>query len=195
MKSLVIILDPAHGKNVPGKSSPDGMHKEYFWSRYVCSKLQKMLKNNGYDVFITVSDDNEPGLKERVKRANKFPGTKKILISIHNNAAGDGLTWRTASGVEIYTTTGKTKSDIVATEIMDCIQKNFSYLKIRSDFIDGDIDKESNFTVLTGKYYAVLLEWLFMDNREDLKIIQNTSETEKLCLSICQAIDKLNDII
>ena len=28
-----VILDPAHGKNSPGKRSPDQRHKEYFWSR------------------------------------------------------------------------------------------------------------------------------------------------------------------
>ena len=32
-KNITIILDPAHGEDVPGKRSPDGVHREYRWSR------------------------------------------------------------------------------------------------------------------------------------------------------------------
>ena len=30
-KNITIILDPAHGEDVPGKRSPDGVHREYRW--------------------------------------------------------------------------------------------------------------------------------------------------------------------
>lgn len=40
------------------------------------------------------------------------------------------------------------------------------------DLSDGDNDKESKFTVLMGSgYSAVLLEWLFQDNREDVALL------------------------
>ena len=44
-----------------------------------------------------------------------------------------------------------------------------------------EFDKEKNFTVLTGdSYYGLLLECLFQDNREDVKLLQDSSENKKL---------------
>ena len=44
MKKINIILDPAHGKNVAGKRSPDESHFEYIWSRDRCKSLENKLK-------------------------------------------------------------------------------------------------------------------------------------------------------
>ena len=43
---------------------------------------------------------------------------------------------------------------------------------IRSDWSDGDPDKEANYMVLTKtKCPAVLVENLFMDNEDDLRLL------------------------
>jgi N-acetylmuramoyl-L-alanine amidase len=49
-KRLVVILDPAHGIDTPGKRSPDGVHLEYIWSRKVCRMLEQALKQKGFKV-------------------------------------------------------------------------------------------------------------------------------------------------
>ena len=49
MKNINIILDPAHGKNVAGKRSPDESHLEYLWSRERCTSLEKKLEKKGYN--------------------------------------------------------------------------------------------------------------------------------------------------
>ena len=52
----------------------------------------------------------------------------------------------------------------------DEFQKEFPILKARTDYSDGDIDKESNFYVLrTTKMPSILLEILFMDNYSECK--------------------------
>ena len=65
MKKLIIILDPAHGSDVAGKRSPDGLHIEYKWSREICADLKVIFEALGYEVYYTNYLDNEIGLSER----------------------------------------------------------------------------------------------------------------------------------
>ena len=165
MRKLILILDPAHGIDTPGKRSPDGNHREYEWSRKICSDLYKELINYGFQVEITNKEEKEIGLTKRKNIANAIKCSSnqiKFLLSIHNNAAGSDGQWKNARGIEIYTSKGQTRSDIFADIIMDNLMVDFPTIeghKYRVDLTDGDMDKEANFTVLMGNYYAVLLEW------------------------------------
>lgn len=196
MKNLIIIMDAAHGVNVAGKQSPAG-DKEYQWSRKVCGMLTGALLRKGFMVHQTVTTDMEPGLSARVRVANQYPGDKKLLISLHNNAAGMGDKWMNARGPAIYTSPGQTKSDTCATQIWEDLKKNFPELKFnRVDMSDGDADYEEKFTVLMGsKYMAVLLEWLFQDNKEDIELIKNDAMNERLVSSLVESIEKLEVIL
>lgn len=180
---LTIVFDPAHGSEVPGKRSPDGTHREWQWSRDILYKLADQLKKQGFDVYFTNETDKEIGLTKRVEVCNKIPGKNKLLFSLHNNAAGDGSKWRDATGYEIYTSMGQTKSDLMADIIMTHLKSTFKYLtnvKARVDLRDGDMDKEKNFTVLMNKDSAVLLEWLFMDNKRDIQMLKDPVINEQL---------------
>ena len=122
MRKLIIILDPAHGKDVKGKRSPDGTHLEYIWSREICKKLKDRLILNDFRVKYTNETENEIGLSKRKEIANNIkssPGEYKFLVSLHNNAAGDGTQWLNAKGFEIYTSKGQTISDKFATIIFN----------------------------------------------------------------------------
>ena len=198
-KKLVIILDPAHGSDTPGKCSPDGIHREYKWSRKVLKDLEKRLKDNGYRVEYTTISENEPGLNYRKNIASTLKIDKdqtKFLLSLHNNAAGDGSKWMNARGIEIFTTKGQTKSDEYADIIMKQLMKDFSDLTFRTDKSDGDLDKESNFTVLIGSgYYAVLLEWLFQDNEDDVELLDCSICNKNLTYSLYKAIETINNTL
>ena len=186
---LCCILDPAHGRNVIGKMSPDGLHKEYEWSRKRCKELERILKDNGYKVEYTTTSDNEPGLtfRKNIASSLKANGLTKLLISLHNNGAGDGTQWLNATGVEIYTTPGKTKSDDYAKIVYDQLQKDFPNLKFRGL-------KEADFTVLKGSgYYAMLIEWLFQDNKKDIELLEDDKINKKLINSIFIAIETINN--
>jgi len=196
-KKLIIILDAAHGSNVAGKRSPDGKHLEYKWSRMIIGKLRPLLTMHGFSFYETVVDDVEPGLRERVRRANAFPGNSKhkLLISLHNNAAGDGSEWLNARGVEIYTSIGKTNSDVYADIIMNTLHSYFPMLIYRKDMSDGDSDKEANFTVLMGNYSAVLLEWLFMDNKNDVLHLSCDQMNDMLASAITDACLQIDGML
>jgi N-acetylmuramoyl-L-alanine amidase len=187
---IFIILDPAHGVDTPGKRSPDGVHREYLWSRDICNKLAGRLKELSYSVELTNLMSTEIGLSYRVKAANHMDskGRPKLLVSLHNNAMGDGSAWMNARGFEIYTSKGQTQSDVFATVLINQLSEDFPSFKRRVNMEDGDPDKEENFTVLMGNYQAVLVEWLFQDNREDVKLLQDPETNNKFINSIIKAI-------
>lgn len=195
MRKLVIILDPAHGEDVKGKCSPDGTHKEYLWSREICKKLKYRLILEDFRVKYTNTSQKEIGLSKRKEIANNiklYPGEYKFLVSLHNNAAGDGTQWLNAKGFEIYTSKGQTISDKFATIIFNNLKKDFPGISARADYVDNDPDKESNFTVLMGNYYAVLIEWLFQDNKEEVLLLNNNTINSRLVDSLVNSLIEID---
>lgn len=194
---VCVILDPAHGDNVPGKRSPDGVHREYAWSRNRCQEIEKFLAEKGYEVYWTTRSVHEPGLSRRVQAANKIKTDKvKLLISLHNNAAGADNKWHMASGVEIYTSKGKTQSDIFSSIMYAALKRNFPNLKYRYGGTDPlDCDKDSNFTVLMGNYFAMLIEWLFQDGKEDIALLLDDRINLQFSESVVSGIEDIDKYI
>lgn len=192
-KIVTIILDAAHGKDVAGKCSPDGKFREYKWSRFMISKLEPMLRSLGYKVYQTNETDVEIGLTKRKNIANSIKGENKLLLSIHNNAAGGDGKWHTATGIEFYTSRNQTVSDVFA----ECLYKSFSVHlpeeRYRVDNTDGDSDKESNFTVLMGSsYWACLAEIMFQDTKEDVAKLNDEAWCEKCASAFVTGIEHFN---
>lgn len=195
-KNVVIILDPAHGADVKGKCSPDGKHREYRWSRDRVKSLVAVLTNLGYEVYVTTESENEPGLSKRKNFATQIrKGETKLLLSLHNNAAGNGSEWKSARGVEVYTTPGVTKADICADYILSQLKKDFPESKMRyNKDVYLERDKEERFTVLMGAdYMGVLVEWLFQDNKNDVELLMDLETNKKFEGSIVDAIENIND--
>lgn len=195
-KNLIIILDPAHGADVKGKCSPDGKHREYLWSRNRIKNLVPVLINLGYEVYTTTDSENEPGLSKRKNFATQIrKGERKLLLSLHNNAAGNGTDWMSASGVEVYTTPGVTDADVCADFILRQFEEDFPDLKMRfNKDVYLERDKESKFTVLMGNgYMGVLVEWLFQDNRSDVGLLSDSEMNRKFENSLVEAIERIND--
>jgi N-acetylmuramoyl-L-alanine amidase len=171
-KYMKILIDNGHGENTKGKRSPDGILREYAYTREIADAVVKELKELGYDAERIVTETKDISLSERVKRVNKVCnelGTSNVLlVSIHCNAASNGE-WANARGWCAYTSKGKTKSDILAEHIYAEAEKQFVGHKIRIDKQDGDKDWEENFSVIYNtKCIAVLTENFFMDNKEDV---------------------------
>ena len=177
MKPIKILLDPGHGSNTPGKRSPDGLLREYAYTREIANLVYHGLHREGIDAEVIVREELDVPLSERICRVNEacreYGVANVLLVSIHVNAAGDGSEWTKAVGWECYTSPGKTKADKLAT----CIYEEASlYIpevsKMRPDLSDGDPDKEARFYMLTqSKCPAVLTENLFMDNKSECKYL------------------------
>ena len=174
MKNKVVILDNGHGIETPGKRSPDGLFREYQWTRKFVKMLKYELEEWGYIVINIVPEDHDLGLSSRVSRVNKivdqYGVNNCILISIHNNAAGNGDKWYNVTGWEAYTCPGKTKSDRLADLLYEEIK--FLNIPVRKDMSDNDYDKEARFTLLLkSNCPAVLTENMFMDSKEDIEFL------------------------
>ena len=70
---------------------------------------------------ILVPEDKDISLNMRCRRANAEKNC--FLISIHANAGG-------GTGWEVFTSTGKTKSDIIANRMVDIFKKDFPDKKL-----------------------------------------------------------------
>ncbi len=171
---MKILIDNGHGSDTLGKQSPDGLLKEYKWARDIAQRLETALKAKGYNVQRIVPETNDVSITTRCNRVNaicKQVGAKNVvLVSIHNNAAGNG-SWGTAKGFSVF------------------VSKNASSnsKKLASIFTDEAVDRKmtGNRSVPKEKYWtwswtkadigilkgtacpAVLTENGFMDNKEE----------------------------
>lgn len=195
-KNIILVIDPAHGINVAGKCSPDGLHREYLWSRERVKALKATCISLGYEVYVTTDSENEPGLSKRKNFATQIRrGERKLLLSLHNNAAGSDGKWHNARGYSVFTTKGVTKADTCADIIYKQLRKDFPELKGRM-YKDSDLERdfEENFTVLMGSdYMGVLIEWLFQDNLKDVELLKDSEVNKKFEGSLVKAIEKIND--
>jgi len=192
---MIILIDAGHGSdsesrgkysplldetiNVSEKFTNGNRFREWKYNREIAWNVYKNLKALGYDARLLVPEDTDTSLSERIRRVNtlcnKYGAENVLLISVHSNAVGNGTEWMTGKGWEAYTTRGKTKSDKLADCLYAKAKENFGDRKIRTDWSDGDIDKEADFYIIKkSKCPAVLTENFFYDNKDDLKYL--TSE-------------------
>lgn len=190
---MLILIDPGHGIDTPGKRSPDGKFLEYLWNRQIADLLLNRFMMMDIDASLVVTETNDISLATRVQRVNricsKVGATNVILLSIHSNAAGDGSKWMSAQGWSCYTSKGETKSDVIAECLYDAFEAEFAEKKIRKDMSDGDRDWEENFYVLQkSKCPAVLLENFFYDNRDECTWLLKDETKERIADTIVKGI-------
>lgn len=194
---MIIAIDNGHGNNTKGKSSPDQSLLEYAWAREIAKMLEQRLKALGYDARRITPEETDISITERVRRVNaicKTVGAKNVLlVSIHNNAAGNG-TWGTARGFSVF------------------VSKNASTnsKKCAALFTDEGIARKlmGNRSIPVEKYWtwswttadigilknsscpAVLTENMFMDNKEDCQFLLSDAGKAQIVDLHVAAIEK-----
>lgn len=191
----MVLIDAGHGIDTPGKRSPDGSFLEYLWNRQIADLVIARLRSSGIDADLVVTETNDISLRTRAMRVNKIcseiGAANVILVSIHANAAGNGMFWTTASGWECHTSPGKTKSDGLAECFYDSFSRAFPDKRMRMDLSDGDSDKESKFYILTKTNCpAVLLENFFYDNRMECKWLLKEETKERIADAIVDGLKR-----
>ena len=186
MKNVVICLDNGHGDNTPGKCSPWSACKvppelpfrEYAYTRELVRMLTPLLEEDGFEVYQVVPEEYDVTLAERCSRINKkvkqaaTEGKHALMISIHNNAAGNGREWKKAYGWSVWTTRGQNISDKLAQCLYDAAIEVLTPLgqKTRKDRSDGDDDYEADFYITKrSNCPAVLVENMFQDCIDEVK--------------------------
>lgn len=95
---MYVAIDAGHGKDTPGKRTPDNTMREYEFNSVVANELEKILKANKIRTLRTDSDKIDVELRDRCKKAND--AKCDYFISIHANASGN--TWSNAAGIETF---------------------------------------------------------------------------------------------
>ena len=170
---MLVLLDNGHGGLIngvyqtPGKRSPvwsnDTQVFEGEFNRAIVNGVIEQLTSLKIPYVNIAPEYEDTSLAERVKRANRYAGSDCFLVSVHSNAGG-------GAGCEVFTSKGQTKSDAIATIFVQKYRQVFPNEVLRTDYSDGDPDKESDFYMLTKtKMPAILTENFFMDNERECR--------------------------
>lgn len=187
------IIDNGHGIDTPGKRSPkwgDGAQLfEYEFNRDIVRRICRMCEREGIQYIELVPEVEDIPLSVRCRLANgindRIPA-RYFLVSIHANAGG-------GTGWEIYTSPGKTEADDIATVFYEeAVRAWGDRWKMRTDYSDGDPDKESAFYILVHtKMPAVLTENFFMDTERDCRFLMSDEGREEIARVHFEAIKRI----
>ena len=208
-----VILDAGHGGKDPGASANGLEEKEL--TLEIVMKLKAELEERGYDVILTRSDDSYLELGERSDIANSadfdisgFP----VFISIHINSAASA----SASGFEVYVKRSDHDVAMLSASSGDKLMLkyagydnsslndflNSADLRLASLICSGFSEefpslsmrgvKSEDFYVLNTAWMpAVLVEVLFISNRDDARMMADDGFQRSLASVIADAVDNL----
>lgn len=171
---MIVLIDNGHGEETPGKCSPDRRLREYAYCREIAQRVSRTLSLRGVDAMLIVPEKTDTPLAERVRKVNAWTrrhgAANVVLVSIHNNAAGNDDRWHEARGFSVLVSgnaSGKSKR----------LARIFTDNATRMGLM-------GNRCVPPEKYWvqslamtrdtvcpAVLTENLFQDNKEDVDFL------------------------
>ena len=184
-RPYLVIIDPGHGGGDPGAVNDVVKLKESDINLQVALLLERHVLDGDY-LFRPYLTHRGAGMSLE-GRCNLANGMKPdAFVSIHVNSAEN----KEARGYEVWTSKGQTSADSLATEIFWALQTSMPQEHGRSDYDDGDVDKEKNFYVLRHtEAPAVLIELDFISNDERAEWLAHRANQEVLVREIAQSIE------
>ena len=213
MSEIHIILDNGHANYdiTKGKYSPvltteegwddavcyKGRFREGMFNRDIVKRLIELLDGLSKSIVVhnIVPEDGDVSLNTRVARANaicdKYGAKNCIFVSIHSNAAGNGKDWYKARGLSVHCCNNCSDMSKKLAQNIYKAGKDKGYAGNRS--VPKDMIWYNNFYVIKHtKCPAVLVENLFYDNREDVKLLMDPEHRRKIAeyiyMGICNAV-------
>lgn len=170
---MKILIDNGHGENTSGKRSPDGRLREWSYTREIADLVVAGLRKNGIDAERIVKEDSDVPLSERCRRANNIyrdTGKKAILVSIHCNAAGNGISWKNAQGWSVFVSNNaslnsKRLAESLA-QVAECIP-----VPVRKPIPQQPYWEQNLAICRDTNCPAVLTENFFQDSKEDVEYL------------------------
>lgn len=170
---MKILIDNGHGENTSGKRSPDGRLREWSYTREIADLVVAGLRKNGIDAERIVKEDSDVPLSERCRRANNIyrdTGKKAILVSIHCNAAGNGISWKNAQGWSAFVSNNaslnsKRLAESLA-QVAECIP-----VPVRKPMPQQPYWEQNLAICRDTNCPAVLTENFFQDSKEDVEYL------------------------
>ena len=179
-----VLLDNGHGGIINGVYQTSGKRSPIWddntilyegeFNRAIVNGIIQELTKLGIPYINITPELEDISLSERVKRANKHKDNS-VFISVHSNAGPSG-----AEGFEVFTYHGESIADAFADIVAKEFKNEFPTLRLRTDYSDGDADKESAFYVLKNTAMpAILTESFFMTNEHECREYLMSDEGRK----------------
>ena len=185
---MKIVIDPGHaGRSIdPGAVNAATGMQEADVALVISRLVESYLLAVGYEVKLTRSGWEQAktdDLSYRTTLANDWGAD--IFISLHCNSASNP----SAKGYEVWTSPGNTQGDRLATCIYKQIAVEFPDRVGRTDYSDGDLDKESRFYVLVHTDApACLVEMAFISNDEEAALLADAAWQDRYARAIARGV-------
>jgi N-acetylmuramoyl-L-alanine amidase len=197
----VIVLDPGHGgSNFGTRSSVEGRNEKDFtldWAR----RLAPLLERNGWQVFLTRTNDTDISLLDRTVFADSHQAD--LFLSLHFNASGGSSE---PAGVETYCLTPTGMASSVTRGYSDDVREvfpnnafdaaNLQYavrlqraLLTVSGTADRGVRRARYQTVLCGQNRpAALIEGGYLSNPTEARRIGDAAYRQQLAEAVAKAL-------
>lgn len=177
LKGQIIVLDAASGLGDLNEAKSVTGLREGEVNLLIALELEKLLLENGAEVFLTRQDEKHIILSERVELANSRK--PDFFISIGQNTFQN----ETASGTEIYhyreDKEGKKLSNMIMEEVSKELESNRRGVREVEFYLLREV-----------RCSAILIELLYMTNPKDEKKLADPSMHKKAAESIYRAIKR-----
>lgn len=183
---VTIVLDAGHGGNDPGavvKDNSDVTYNEKDFALETVLRLERILRDRGYEVILTRDRDEYIKLSDRSKLANDL--NAELFLSIHYNLSEN----KEANGIEVLYG-NENKIPIKTVEQKHFAQALQMALIRETGARNRNIQDRSGLIVLkTTKTVAALAELGFISNEGELQKIMDSEYMDKLCTGLANGID------
>lgn len=183
---VTIVLDAGHGGNDPGavvKGRDGETLNEKDFALETVLRLERILRDRGYEVILTRDTDDYIKLTDRSKVANDL--NAELFLSIHYNLSEN----KEANGIEVLYG-NENKIPIKTVEQKHFAQALQMALIRETGARNRTIQDRSGLIVLkTTKTVAALAELGFISNEGELQKIMDSEYIDKLCNGLAKGID------
>lgn len=174
--AMVVLIDNGHGRETPGKRSPDGSVMEWQYAREVAYGVASALISLGYQVRFIAPEEEDVPLRTRCERVNAIcdeKGKKNcVLVSIHLDAAGDGGSWNGARGfsARVANNAGFSSRELARIFVRNAVRLGMG----GNRSVPSDGYWSQNLAICRDTdCAAVLTESAFMDNKDDVRFLMS----------------------
>lgn len=172
-----ITIDPGHGGKDPGASGNGLMEK--LLNLDISLRVKAQLEKEGYDVYITRSDDNFVDLYDRADIGNILKSD--LFLCIHNNANGKS----TYNGTTVlYNSKASKPQKALATMMRDSVANALQTTKLRLE------DRPGLVVLNSTNVPAILVEVGVLTNPSDAVKLTDYSNLDKVADAMVQTINK-----
>jgi N-acetylmuramoyl-L-alanine amidase len=173
-----VFIGVGHGGSDPGAVS--GNYKEKDLNLVIATACYTELIRHGVEARMSRTKDENDTLAEEIRECNAF--APDLAIDIHNNAGG-------GDGVEAYYFTGGGLSKILAENVVAAIVEIGQNSRgVKPNIING---VNEYFGFIRETYApAIIVETAFVDNKNDIKIIDTKAEQQTMGVAIAKGILK-----